>query len=44
MNAFLRIKIERNMQINQDMKDIIVKLRLHVNSENLDKLLELKLF
>ena len=44
MNAFLRIKIERNMQINQDMKDIIVNLRLHVNSENLDKLLELKLF
>ena len=41
---FLRIKIERNMQINQDMKDIIVNLRLHVNSENLDKLLELKLF
>ena len=32
------------MQINQDMKDIIVNLRLHVNSENLDKLLELKLF
>ena len=44
MNAFLRIKIERNMQINQDMKDIIVNLRLHVKSENLDKLLELKLF
>ena len=44
MNAFLRIKIERNMQINQDMKDVIVNLRLHINSENLDKLLELKLF
>ena len=44
MNALLRIKIEKNIPIDQDMKDAIAKLRLHINSDNLDKLLELNSF
>ena len=44
MNVLLRIKIERNIQIDQDMKDAIANLRLHIKSDNLDKLLELNSF
>ena len=44
VNALLRIKIEENMPINQDMKDAIANLRLHINSDNLGKLLELSSF
>ena len=44
MNPLLRIKIERNIQINQDMKDAIANLRLHIKLDNLDKLLELNSF
>ena len=44
MNALSRIKIERNMPIDQDMKDIIASLRLHINSDNLDNLLDLNSF
>ena len=38
MNALSRIKTERNMLIDQDMKDTIVNVRLHINLDNLDKL------
>ena len=41
LNALLRIKIERNMPIDQDMKDAIANLRLNISSDNLDKLLEI---
>ena len=44
MNALLRIKTEKNIPIDQDMKDAIAKLRLHINVDNLDKLLELNSF
>ena len=44
MNALLRIKIEKNIPIDQDMKDAIAKLRLHINSGNFVKLLELNSF
>ena len=44
LNALLRIKIERNMPIDQDMKDAIVNLRLHISSDNPDKLLEIIFF
>ena len=41
MNSLLRVEIERNVPINQGMKDATANLRLHINSDNLDKLLEL---
>ena len=44
MNALLRIKIERNMPVDQDMKDAIANLRLNIDSDNLNKLLELNSF
>ena len=44
MNAFLRIKIQRSMPVDQDMKDFIANLRFDVNSDNLGELLELNFF
>ena len=38
MNTLLRIKIERNMPVDHDMKDAIADLKLDLNSDNLDKL------
>ena len=44
MNAILRMKIRRNMQVDQNMKDAIASLRFDINSNNLDKLFELNFF
>lgn len=44
MNALLRIKAEKNMPINHDMKDAIANFRVHIKSDNLDKLLGLNPF
>ena len=45
MDSLLRIQIEKkNMPAIQDMKDGIANLRLHINSDNLEKLLELNSF
>ena len=44
MNTFLRIKIQRNMPVDQHMKDVIANLRFDVNSHNLDELFELNFF
>ena len=44
MDVLLRIKIERNVPVDQDMKDAIANLRLDINSDNLDKLLQLNSF
>lgn len=44
MNTFSRIKIQRNMPVDQHMKDVIANLRFDVNSHNLDELFELNFF
>ena len=44
INGLLRVKIERNMPVNQEIKDAFANLRVDINSDNLDKLLELNFF
>ena len=44
INGLLRVKIERNMPVDQEIKDAFANLRVDINSDNLDKLLELNFF